>query len=186
VKLHDAKPRQIRDAVQYLHGRIELEIEYYCFNKGIDPLEVTPLVGSALVGTPVDNMPSARLPHAPRQAHPAAPEVEVVDRTHGRRTPAATEHPTREAAPDKVKRRTGQGGYWDSMTATQKSAEMKRRRRKAKRKKAATAAADARWKKSKPKTKNRDLAKQKIYAERSRQRKEGQPLTPLPGSEVKT
>lgn len=148
MKTHDTKrhshANHVRDAVHYLHGRFELETEYYCFNKGIDPLEVTPLVGAALSGTSMDHL-SALLRPA-REAHPATPALEVAERTPNRRAQTSAKHPARKAAQGKVKRKSGRSkgisNYWKSMTAAERAAEMKRRvKKREKTQRAKTAAA---------------------------------------------
>jgi hypothetical protein len=91
---------KIRDAVNYLFGRFELEAEYYCHAKGLNSLDITPLVGAALVGQTMDHVPALR--STPRSAHSPAPEVEVAVGTHNRRASASAKHASRKTAAGKV------------------------------------------------------------------------------------
>lgn len=143
---------RIREAVAYLHGRLEIEIDYYCERKGISSLEVAPLVGAALGGSPMDHMPAMH--PAPRQAHPPAPEMEVADGAHGGGAQAAKRGRPRKDASGEVSQPKSASGYWAKMTPGQRSREMKRRQRVS--------------------------AKQKVYMERSRLRKQGVPEDQLP------
>jgi hypothetical protein len=152
------------EAIAYLHGRLELEIEYYCHHQGIDPLETTSFVGARLIGTPMDHV-SAVL-QAARAQHSAAPKVEVAHRAHGGRAQAAEKRTARQIATHKVAK-----GYWGKLSPEERSREMRRRMRKWK------PEAKRNWKK---KVSKQSQAKQAIYNARSRAKLAGEPIPPLP------
>jgi hypothetical protein len=207
---------RIREAVAYLHGRLEIEIDYYCERKGISSLEVAPLVGAALGGQAVDNLPAMR--QAPRQAHSPAPEMEVVSGAHGGGAQAKTRGRPRQTAAGKVigrprkdavagetklerrrrldrearRRRRGalreeeksanysnaSKGYWAKMTPEQRAKEMRRRA------KVALAKGHKVFPSLQPGSKNKkrnyDAAKQALYVQRTKLRKQGVPEDQLP------
>jgi hypothetical protein len=156
-------------------AELELEIEYYCDHKGLNPLEATPLVGARLVGASMDHL--SVVLQATGAARPAAPAVEMVDRAHGVRTSAAAKRGPGKAAANQVSRRsTANHSYWDRMTPDERKKEMAKRRRKM------SPEARARWggKKRGGKKGKRKQPNAALYQARHVAKKNGTPLPPLP------
>jgi hypothetical protein len=124
--MHERKLKaSTREAIAHLHGRLEIQIEYYAAGIGITAAELSNELGSLLLlsstGSVSDRMRVLR-EKTPGLLQGSA-EMEVGSRTRKGRPRKKLGRPVGS----KTKKMSGIKAYWNAMTEEQRKAEMKRR-----------------------------------------------------------
>ena len=133
---------KLNEAIAYLHGKIEAELNYLALAAGLDARMVTARVGALLSGA--GHGAESGLPMRMEPAHGRAGAGKPVADVEGRQQPHGHGAPHRAASKKrskagKAKKLVGIKAYWAAMTPEQRSAEMAKRLRKAQKRKDAAA-----------------------------------------------
>jgi hypothetical protein len=129
---------KLNEAIAYLHGKIEAELNYLALAAGLDASMVAARVGALLCGA--WQRAESGLPMRMESAYGRAgaskslADVEGGKQPHGHGAPHRAASKKRSKAGKKV---SGIRAYWAAMTPEQRSAEMAKRLRKAQKRKEA-------------------------------------------------
>jgi hypothetical protein len=164
------------EAIAYIHGRLEIQIEQFSASLGIQSIVLAERLADLLSPARQRNIHSVSIVRSSSTGHgtPLVP-LALAESTHSQLSNAEPIQTTSNA-PHKMRRKAKKvnGGGWGSMTPEQRSKEMKRRMLVAK----------GKAKSAKEKGKKRNMALQKIYQARHEARRLGLPLPPLPSEQA--
>ena len=125
--------QNVNEAIAYLHGKIEAELNYLALAAGLDARMVTARVGALLSGAGYGAESS--LPMRMEPAHGRAGAGKPVADVEGRQQPHGRGASHRAAKGRRKGTKAGKAvsgikAYWTAMTPEQRSKEMARRQRK--------------------------------------------------------
>ena len=128
---------KLNEAIAYLHGKIEAELNYLALAAGLDARMVTARVGALLSGA--WQRAESGLPMRMESAYGRAGASKSLADVEGGKQPHGHGAPHRAASKKRAKKLVGIKAYWAAMTPEQRSAEMAKRLRKAQKRKDAAA-----------------------------------------------
>jgi hypothetical protein len=119
---------KLNEAIAYLHGKIETQLEFYSNAAGLDARMVTARVGALLSGAGhgTDGGVPVRMEPAPgRGRGEAVADVEGGEQPHGRGAPHRAAQGRKGAKAGKAV--SGIKAYWAAMTPEERAKEVARR-----------------------------------------------------------